>query len=43
MDEKSDGNILIHEILYKNEIVRKQCFIKFNKVDEFVRVYNRTR
>ena len=32
MNEKSDGNILIYEILYKNEIVPKQCFISSIKL-----------
>ena len=43
LDENTDGNILIYEILYKNEIVTKQSCIRFNKVDGFVRVYERTR
>ena len=42
--EKSFGNILIYEILYKTLISPNPlCIIRFNKIDGFIRIYDRTR
>ena len=43
MDKKSYKNILIYGISYKNLIGAKPLRIMFNKVDEFIRVYDGTR
>ena len=43
MDERSYKNILIYGILCKNLIGAKPLHIMFNKVDEFIRVYDGTR
>ena len=36
-------NILVYNILYKSLIGSKTLFIRFNKIDTFVRVYDGTR
>ena len=43
LDERSYKNILIYGILCKNVIGAKPLRIMFNKVDEFIRVYDGTR
>ena len=43
MDEKSHGDILIQVSSYKTLIGPKSVCIKFNKVDEFIRIYDGTR
>ena len=43
LDERSYKNILIYGILCKNLIGAKPLRIMFNKVDEFIRVYDGTR
>ena len=42
LDERSYKNILIYGILCKNLIGAKPLRIMFNKVDEFIRVYDGT-
>ena len=41
--EKSNKNILVYNISYKNLIDANQLFIRFNKVHGFIRVYDWTR
>ena len=43
IDEKSYENILIYDIWYRTLTVAKLVRIKFDKVDEFVRFYDRAR
>ena len=43
IDEKSHGNILIFDILYKTLICSKPLLIRFNKVDGFIRIYDGTK
>ena len=43
MDEKSYKNILVYDIFYKTLIDTKPLHIRFNKIDGFIRVYDRTR
>ena len=44
LNEKSYENILICNISYKIDLIdAKPLRIRFNKVDGFIRVYNRTR
>ena len=43
VDEKSYENILVNKILWKNLIAAKPLRIRFNKIDEFIRVYDGTR
>ena len=41
-DEKSNENILVYDISYKNLIAKPLC-IRFVKIDGFIRVYDGTR
>ena len=42
--EKSFGNILIYEILYKTLIIEaKPLRIRFDKINGFIRIYDGTR
>ena len=43
LNEKSYESILVFNISYKTFIGAKPLRIRFNKVDEFIRVYNGTR
>ena len=43
VDEKACENILIYNISYKSLIDSKRLHIRFDKIDEFIRVYDRTR
>ena len=43
IDEKSNDNFLIYNISYKILYGPKTFRIRFNKIDEFVRVYNGSR
>ena len=43
MDEKSHENFLIYDISYKTSIGPKPLCIRFEKVDGFLRVYDRIR
>ena len=43
IDDKSNKNILIYNILYKNLIGGTPSRIRFNKVNEFIRVSDITR
>ena len=43
MDEKSYENILVYNIWYKKLIDYKPLCIRFDKIDGFIRVYDRTR
>ena len=43
IDEKPSENILIYEIPYKSLIDLKPFCIRFDKVDEFIRIYDKTR
>ena len=43
VDEKSYENILVNNILCKNLIAATPLRIRFNKIDEFIRVYDGTR
>ena len=43
IDEKSYENILVYSISYKNLIDSKPLRIRFDKIDRFIRVYDRTR
>ena len=43
MDKKSCKNILIYDILYKTMINAKPLRIRFDKVDEFIIVYDGTK
>ena len=43
LDKKSYGNILIYGISYKTLVGAKPLYIRFDKLDEFVRVYDGTR
>ena len=43
MDEKSQKNTLIYDILYKNLIESKSLRIRFDKIDGFIRIYDKTR
>ena len=40
LDERSYKNILIHDISYKTLIAAKLLHIRFDKIDEFIRVYD---
>ena len=42
-DEKSCEKILVHKISYKTLIDTKSLHIRFDKMDGFIRVYDRTR
>ena len=42
-DEKFYESIFIYSVLYKALIGAKPLRIRFDKVDEFIRVYDRTR
>ena len=41
--EKSNENILVHNISYKKLIAAKPLSISFDKIDGFIRVYKGTR
>ena len=43
IDKKSCENFLIHNISYKNLIGVKPLRIRLDKIDGFIRVYDRTR
>ena len=43
MDEKSNENILIYRILYKTLIGAKPLPIIFDKVNGFIRAYDKTK
>ena len=43
IDEKSHENILIYDISSKTRIGSKPLCIRFDKVDGFIRIYDRTR
>ena len=43
IDEKSSKNILVWNISYKGLIAAKPLLIRFDKIDGFIRVYDRTR
>ena len=43
IDEKSHEDILVYSISYKTLIGAKLLRIRFNKVNEFIRVYDGTR
>ena len=43
VDEKACENILIYNISYKSLIDSNRLHIRFDKIDEFIRVYDRTR
>ena len=43
LDEKSNGNILVYNISNKTLIGAKPLHIRFDKIDGFIRVYDRTR
>ena len=43
IDEKSYKNILVYKISYKSLIDSKPLHIRFDKIDEFFRVYDGTR
>ena len=43
IDEKPWENILVYEISYKTLVDTKPLRIRFDKMDEFIRVYNGTR
>ena len=43
IDEKSYKNIVIYSILQRTLICPKLLCISFDKIDEFIRVYNGTR
>ena len=43
VDEQSHENILIYDISYKTLIDSKPLRIRFNKIDGFIRIYDRTR
>ena len=42
VDQKSNENILLYNISYKSLIAVEPLCIKFNKIDEFNRVYDGT-
>ena len=39
IDEKSHENILLFDISYKTLIGSKPLYIRFNKIDGFIRIY----
>ena len=43
IDEKLHKNILIYDISYKTLIGAKPLFIRFDKTDGFIRIYDGTR
>ena len=43
IDEKSYENILVYNISYKSLIESKPLRIRFDKIDEIIRVYDGTR
>ena len=43
IDKKPHENILIYDISYKTLIDLKPLRIRFNKIDEFTRIYDGTR
>ena len=43
IDDKSYENILVYNISYKSLIDSKPLRIRFNKIDGFIRVYDKTR
>ena len=43
IDEKSQENILIYDILCKTLIDSKSLCIRFDKIDGFIRIYDGTR
>ena len=43
LDEKTYENIFIYSISFKTLIGAKPLHIRFNKVDGFMRIYDRTR
>ena len=43
INKKSYETILVYNILYKTLIGTKPLYIRFNKVDGFIRVYDETR
>ena len=43
IDEKPQENILIYDISYKTLIQAKPLRIRFDKIDEFIRIYDGTR
>ena len=43
MDEKSHANILINNISYKTLIDSKPLRIRFDEIDGFIKIYDRTR
>ena len=42
IDKKSHENILIYDISYKTLIDSKPLRIRFDKIDEFIRIYDGT-
>ena len=43
IDKKSHKNILIYDILYTNLVGSKPLRIRFDKIDEIIRIYDRRR
>ena len=43
LEEKSHENILIYDISYKTFVVAKPLCIRFDKIDGFIKSYDRTR
>ena len=43
MDEKKHENILIHDVVYKTRYDTKALHIIFDKVDEYIGKYDRTK
>ena len=43
VDEKSYENVLVYDISYKTLFGEKPLYIRFVKVNGFIRVYDRTR
>ena len=43
VDEKSYENVLVYDISYKTLTGEKSLYIRFDKVNGFIRVYDRTR
>ena len=43
IDEKPYKNVLVYNISYKTLIDAKPLLIRFNKIDGFIWVYNRTK
>ena len=43
IDEKLNENLLIYDISYKTLLDPKSLYIRFDKIDEFIRIYYGTR